>query len=219
MKKICFTLLALWAGHYTYAQKTSPLYETYFSEPDNMKQDEEGGGYHFDTNDGFKVAMSDDGYYKLSSSDGVLLEEGDTDEGDNSFTRHGKWIEYHASGKIKASGNYYQNRPFGHWQFFDSKGNPASEFDILVIVAEDGTTAFCKAGTELVYYDNGKLKEERFYKAEPFNGEDRVQVEDPETGKKVWSKVAVKAYRPKPFGTWIYYNNDGTVDRKEDKKD
>lgn len=219
MKKICCIFLAaLWTGHFAYAQKTSPLYETYFSEPDAMKQDEEGGGYHFDTNDGYKVSMSDDGYYKLSSTEGVLLEEGDTDEGDNSFTRHGKWVEYHAGGKIKATGNYFQNQPFGHWQFFDDKGNPASAFDILVIIAEDGTTAYCKAGTELIYYDNGKLKEERFYKAEPFNGEDKIQVEDPETGKKIWNKVAVKAYRPKPFGTWIYYNNDGTVDRKEEKK-
>jgi antitoxin component YwqK of YwqJK toxin-antitoxin module len=219
MKKICCTFLVLWMAHHTYAQKMSPLYEAYFSDPDAMKQDEEGGGYHFDTNDGFKVAMSDDGYYKLSNADGVLLEEGDTDEGDNSFSRHGKWVEYHATGKVKASGNYFQNKPFGHWQFFDSKGNTTSEFDILVIVAEDGTTAYCKGGTELVYYDNGKLKEERFFKAEPYSGEDKIQVEDPETGKKVWSKVAVKAYRPKPFGTWIYYNNDSTIERKEDKKD
>ncbi len=218
MKKIYCALLVCCGFQAVHAQKTSPLYEAYFSDPDAMKENEEGGGYSFKTKDGLKVSMSDDGYYKLLGSDGTLLEEGDTDEGDNSFSRHGKWMEYYASGKIKAAGNYFQNQPFGHWQLFDNKGNLSSEFDILVIAAEDGTTAYCKAGTELVYYDNGKLKEERFFKAEPYNGEDRIQVDDPETGKKVWSKVAVKAYRAKPFGTWVYYNNDGSVDRREDKK-
>lgn len=218
MKKICLSLALIAFATFSFAQKTDRLYEAYFSRPDDMEQDEQGGGYHFRIGDTLNVSMSDDGYYKLTNTEGAVLEEGDTDEGDNEFTRHGKWTEYYTSGKIKASGNYYHNEPYGHWQFFDMNGKPTAEFDIMVVIAEDGTTAYCKAGTEMVYYNNGKIKEERFFKAEPYNAEDRVQVEDPETEKKVWKKIAVKAYRPKPFGTWVYYNPDGTVEKKEDKK-
>lgn len=217
MKKIYIVAGFFLAAAQAQAQKTEPLYEAYFSHPDDMVQDE-GGGYHFKVSS-LTVSMSDDGYYKLMNAEGAVLEEGDTDEGDNSFTRHGKWIEYYASGKMKASGNYYHNQPYGHWQFFNEKGTLTAESDILVIVGEDGNAAYCKAGTELVYYDNGKTKEERFYKAEPYMGEDKVLVENPETEKKVWKKVPVKAFRPKPFGTWVYYNPDGTVEKREDRKD
>jgi len=218
MKKI-YLLVALTATAYiSAAQKTTTLYEAYFSHPDEMVQ-EEGGGYHFTVGDTLKVSMSDDGYYKLTNDRGQLLEEGDTDEGDSEFTRHGKWIEYYTSGKMKASGNYFHNKPYGHWMFFDESGKLKSEFDILVLTAEDGTIAYCKAGSETVYHSNGKVKEERFYRAEPYNGEERVLVEDPATEQKTWSKVAVKAYRPKPFGTWVYYAPDGKEEKREDKKD
>lgn len=219
MKKVYLSLAFSATAFISSAQKTTRLYEAYFSHPDAMEQDEAGGGYHFTVGDTLKVSMSDDGYYKLTNTSGDLLEEGDTDEGDNEFTRHGKWTEYYTSGKIKATGNYFHNQPYGHWQLFDAGGKPTSEFDIVVVVAEDGSTAYCKAGTEIVYYSNGKIKEERFFKAEPYNGEDRVLVEDLETEKKIWKKVAVKAFRPKPFGTWVYYNSDGTVEKREDKKD
>lgn len=207
---LCLILSGAWA------QKTEPLYEAYFSHPDDIKQDDEGG-YHFKVGS-MVVYMSDDGYYKLMTADGILLEEGDTDEGENNFVRHGKWTEYYATGKIKASGYYYLNRPYGHWQFFNEKGSLAAESEVLVLVADDGNTAYCKAGTERTYYDNGKLKEERFYKAEPYMSEEKVLIEDPETEKKVWRKVPVKSFRPRPFGTWIYYNPDGTEEKREDKK-
>lgn len=210
-------LIGLAAGA-AQAQKTTPLYEAYFSHPDDMQQDD-NGGYHFDIGDSLTVIMSDDGYYKLVNRDGKVLEEGDTDEGDERFTRHGKWTEYYASGAPKATGNYYHNQPYGHWQFYNTSGKVQSECDILVITADDGTTAYCKAGEELVYYDDGKIREERFFRAEPYNGEDRVMVEDPETGKKSWSKITVKAFRAKPFGTWVYYGPDGTVEKREDRKE
>jgi|GEM_PF-1567499 len=218
MKQLYLTTALSLAFFGAQAQKTEPLYEAYFSSPENMVQDEDGG-YHFATADGFRVSMSDDGYYKLMDNDGNVLEEGDTDEGDNNFVRHGKWTEYYPSGKRKATGSYYQNQPYGHWQLFDTEGNPAAEFDILVINADDGSVAYCKAGTELVYDRSGKLREERFFRAEPYMGEERIQVDDPETDKKVWKKVPVKSYRPKPFGTWITYNPDGTVEKREDKKE
>lgn len=219
MKKVCLAVVFIATAYISAAQKTSRLYETYFSNPDAMVQDEEGGGYHFAVGDSLMVAMSDDGYYKLTNTSGSLLEEGDTDEGDNEFTRHGKWIEYYTSGKMKTAGNYFHNKPYGHWQFFDEAGKLTSEFDVLVLVAEDGTNAYCKAGSEILYYSNGKVKEERFFKAEPSIGEDRVMVEDPVTEKKAWKKVEIKTYRPKPFGTWVFYNSDGTVEKREDKKD
>ncbi|WP_118972652.1 toxin-antitoxin system YwqK family antitoxin [Taibaiella koreensis] len=215
MKHLYTTLALCLLATLAFAQKTEPLYEAYFSHPDDMVQDE-NGGYHFKAGS-LVVSMSDDGYYKLMSADGTLLEEGDTDEGDNDFQRHGKWIEYYSSGKMKASGSYYHNQPYGHWQLFSEQGNLSSEYDIIVIAAEDGVNAYCKAGTELLYHDNGKVKEERFFKAEPYNGEDRVMVEDPETGKKAWKKIAVKAYRSRPFGTWNYYTPEGKVEKREDK--
>jgi hypothetical protein len=218
MKKICLSLVLIASAIFSFAQKTDRLYEAYFSHPDAMEQDEQGGGYHFTVGDTLKVSMSDDGYYKLTNIEGDVLEEGDTDEGDNEFTRHGKWMEYYTSGKMKASGNYFHNEPYGHWQFFDMSGKPTAEFDIIAIIAEDGVMAYCKAGTEMVYYNNGKIKEERFFKAEPYDREERVKVEDPVSGEIVWSVVKGKAYRPKPFGTWVYYNPDGTVEKKEDKK-
>jgi antitoxin component YwqK of YwqJK toxin-antitoxin module len=217
MKNLYLTSALFLAFFGAQAQKTEPLYEAYFSHPDDMVQND-NGGYHFRVGT-LTVNMSDDGYYKLTNAEGALLEEGDTDEGDNSFQRHGKWIEYFANGKMKASGNYYHNQPYGHWQFFNEKGNLISESNILVLTSDDGNTAYCKAGTEVVYYEDGKIREERFYKAEPAMGEDRVLVEDPETEKKTWKKVPVKTYKPKPFGTWVYYNADGTVEKREDKKD
>jgi len=215
MKHLYTTLICCLLATLACAQKTEPLYEAYFSHPDEMIQDE-NGGYHFKVGSQI-VAMSDDGYYKLMNAEGVVLEEGDTDEGDSDFQRHGKWIEYYPSGKTKASGSYYHNQPYGHWQLFDEQGNLSSEYDIMVIAADDGTTGYCKAGTELVYHSNGKIKEEHFFKAEPYNGEDRILVEDPETGKKAWKKIAVKAYRPRPFGTWNYYSPEGKVEKREDK--
>lgn len=219
MKKICLSLAFITASLLSFAQKNTPLYEAYFSHPDAMEQDEQGGGYHFTVGDTLKVAMSDDGYYKLTNTEGALLEEGDTDEGDNNFVRHGKWTEYYTSGKIKATGNYFQNKPYGHWQFFNTNGKLNSEFDILVVTTGDGTNAYCKAGTEVLYYDNGKIKEERFFKAEPFEGDEKIKVEDPVTNEQVWSVIKIKTFRPKPFGTWVSYNQDGTVEKKEDKKD
>ena len=112
MKKIYIAAGLCLATFGVRAQKTEPLYEAYFSHPNDMEQDE-GGGYHFKVS-GMIVSMSDDGYYKLMDQEGNVLEEGDTDEGDNSFNRHGKWIEYYATGKIKASGSYYHNQPYGH---------------------------------------------------------------------------------------------------------
>jgi antitoxin component YwqK of YwqJK toxin-antitoxin module len=217
MKKIYIAIGLCLSSVYAQAQKTEPLYEAYFSHPDDMVQDD-NGGYHFKAGS-LIVSMSDDGYYKLMDAQGVLLEEGDTDEGDNSFSRHGRWIEYYATGKMKATGNYYHNQPYGHWQFFNEKGSLVAESDILAITSEDGNTVYCKAGTEMVYYDDGKTKEERYFKAEPYMTEDKVLVEDPQTEKKVWKKVPVKSFRPKPFGTWVYYNPDGTVEKREDKKD
>lgn len=215
MKHLYLAAAICLAAASAYGQKTEPLYEAYFSRPDEMVQNE-NGGYHFKAGP-FTVSMSDDGYYKLLDQSGAVLEEGDTDEGENSFQRHGKWTEYYPSGKTRASGSYYHDQPYGHWQFFNEQGALVSESDILVITAEDGAIAYCKAGAELLYYDNGKIREERFYKAEPYNGEDKVLVEDPETGKKAWKKIAVKAYRPKPFGTWNYYNQEGVLEKREDK--
>ncbi len=217
MKTIFLSAMFLLGAWCSQAQKLTPLYEAYFSHPDDMIQDEEGG-YYFTVDKGMKVFMSDDGYYKLTSADGTLLEEGDTDEGESAFVRHGKWIEYYPSGKMKASGNYFHDQPYGRWQLFDQNGLLVSEADILPIINDDGTVAYCKAGTELVYYEDGKIKEERYFKAEPYMAEDKVMVEDPQTGKKAWSKVMAKAFRPQPFGTWVFYNKDGTVERKEDKK-
>lgn len=219
MKKIYFSIALLGFAQASFAQKITRLYEAYFSHPDAMIQDEESGGYHFTVGDTLQVSMSDDGYYKLTNTNGDLLEEGDTDEGDSEFTRHGKWIEYYGNGKKKAEGNYFHNEPYGHWLLFDPEGKLAGEFDILVMINDDGTTAYCRAGSELIYYRSGKIKEERFFKAEPYTGEERIQVDDPVTEKKVWKMMPVKAFRPKPFGTWVYYNPDGTVEKREDKKD
>jgi antitoxin component YwqK of YwqJK toxin-antitoxin module len=219
MKKIYLSVALLGIIQTSFAQKTTRLYETYFSHPEDMIQNEEGGGYHFRVGDTLEVSMSDDGYYKLTNTNGDLLEEGDTDEGDSEFTRHGKWTEYYSNGKMKAVGNYFHNEPYGHWQLFDPEEKLATEFDILVLTNEDGITTYCKAGSEIIYRRNGKIMEEHFYKAEPYMGEDRVLVEDPVTEKKAWKMVPVKAFRPKPFGTWVYYNADGTVEKREDKKD
>lgn len=218
MKKILSAAALLLTAQCGFAQKDAPLYETYFSRPDAMEQDEDGG-YHFKVGGSMTVHMSDDGYYKLTGADGTLLEEGDTDEGDDNFVRHGKWTEYYPGGKVKASGSYFANKPYGLWQLFNEEGKLKEQFSILVINAEDNTVAYCRAGSEIVYYDNGNVKEERFYRAEPFDGEERVKVDDIETGKSVWKKVKVKSYRPKPFGTWIYYNQEGKEERREDKKE
>ncbi|MFT4061627.1 MAG: hypothetical protein QM642_04635 [Edaphocola sp.] len=216
--KIVFFSLAMSAACCSVAQNQSRLYEVYFSKPDRMKPDEEHGGYSFDVGDSLKVYMSDDGYYKLMLKNGTVVEEGDTDEGDNSFARHGNWSSYYRNGKLKENGNYYLDKPYGHWSFYDESGQPASEMEIVPIVAEDGNTAYCKAGREVLYFPNGKIKEERYHKAEPYDAQERVKVEDPETGKEVWKTVKVKAYKPKPFGTWVVYAADGTVEKREDKK-
>ena len=218
MKKILLAAASMVVLQYGYAQKTSPLYETYFSQPDAMVQSEDGG-YTFKVAGNLMVHMSDDGYYKLMDNQGTLLEEGDTDEGDDNFLRHGRWTEYYPSGKIKASGNYFNEKPYGQWMFYNEDGKLMEEFTIMAIVTEDNTVAYCKAGAEHIYHTNGNIKEERFYKAEPFDGEDRVKVEDLETGKSIWKKVKVKSFRPKPFGTWIYYTPEGKEERREDKKD
>jgi len=218
MKKIFLPLCLLGLLPAASAQKMTPLYEAYFSRPDDMVNNENGPGYYFKVGDTLVVSMSDDGYYRLSNEKGTLLEEGDTDEGDNAFLRHGSWTEYYSNGKMRAKGNYFQDKPYGHWQFFTPSGNPTSECEVVPIVASDGTTAFCKAGREVVYYENGKIKEERYYIAEPYDMDSRIQVEDPETGKTKWQTIKVKAYRSKPYGTWVYYGADGKEERREDKK-
>lgn len=201
----------------TFAQNKNPLYETYFSRPEAMIEDEENGGYFFFVQENLKVSMSDDGYYKLMTKNGIIIEEGDTDEADNHFERHGKWIENYPNGKPKSVGNYFHDQPIGLWQLYGPEGMLQTEYNIQVIVAEDGNTAFCRAGTEKVFFTNGKIKEERFYKAEPTQTEQLVKVEDPETEKIITKKVKVTTYKAKPFGTWIYYNSDGTEAKREDK--
>lgn len=217
MRILVLLALSLITSFSTFAQNKTRLYETYFSNPDAMIEDEENGGYYFIVGDSLKVSMSDDGYYKLMTQSGVVLEEGDTDEADDKFERHGKWTENYNNGKTKTIGNYYHNQPFGQWTLYNIDGSLSAEYNILVLVAEDGNTAYCKAGVERIYYNNGKIKEERFFKAEPIVSDEQVRVEDPETGKQIMQKIKVKSFRAKPFGTWIYYNNDGTEVKREDK--
>ena len=218
MKKFVLPLFIFGITSGASAQNTKPLYEAYFSHPGDMVNNEDGPGYHFKVGDTIVVSMSDDGYYKMSNDKGQVLEEGDTEEGEDNFQRHGEWIEYYSDGKMRTKGSYFLNKPYGHWQFFAPNGNPISECDVIPIIAEDGSTAFCKAGLETVYYENGKIKEERYYQAEPYDSEGKVQVEDPETGKKKWQAIKVKAYRSKPYGTWVYYDQEGKVEKREDKK-
>jgi antitoxin component YwqK of YwqJK toxin-antitoxin module len=218
MKKIYLSSLLLLAAACSFAQKQTPLYETFFSRPDAMEQDE-GGGYHFLAGDNQKVFMSEDGYYKLLNKANVLIEEGNTEEMDDSFVRHGKWVEYFDNGVIKASGYYHKGTPYGLWKFYADNGKLREQFGIAVIQMEDGSFAFCKAGTEQVFYDNGKVKEEHFYRAEAFNGEEIVMVDDPVSGEKTRTKILKKLYRAKPFGTWFYYGEDGSLDKVEEQKD
>jgi len=218
MKKLLLPVFIFGMSAAASAQNMRPLYEAYFSHPDDMENNEDGPGYHFKIGDSLMVSMSDDGYYKLITKSGQVLEEGDTDEGDNAFLRHGTWTEYYRNGKTRMVGNYFLNKPYGHWKFFNESGNPVSECDVVPIITADGTTAYCKAGLEVVYFSDGKIKEERYYIAEPYDEDSRVKVEDPETGKASWKTIKVQSYRSKAFGTWVYYNEDGTVDKREDKK-
>lgn len=205
------------AGHNLYAQSAAPLYEVYFSDPDKMVEDEKGG-YHFTVKGGNVVYMSDEGYYKLTDGNNNVIEEGGTDEDNDTYLRHGNWKEYYASGKLKAEGAYYKGNAYGSWKLYDVDGNLQRVFSIVPLQTADGTI-YCKGGSEQVYYSNGKLKEERFYKAEPFEEQQTIEVEDPETEKKVPRTITKPSFRPVPFGIWVYYNQDGTVDREEEKKE
>lgn len=218
MKKLLLLFPIIGSVFMASAQNMRPLYEAYFSHPDAMEDNIDGPGYHFKVGDSLIVSMSDDGYYKLSNKAGQVLEEGDTDEGDDIFLRHGTWKQFYANGKMSATGSYFENAPYGHWQFFREDGTPTSECEVIPIITNEGTVTYCKAGMEKVYFANGTIKEVRYYIAEPYDADSRVKVDDPDTGKSKWTNIKVKAYRSKPFGTWIYYNEDGTEAKREDKK-
>lgn len=217
MKKLILSFGILTIAFAASAQNTSPLYETYFSNPDRMVEDEDGG-YHFDVRGGQTVVMKDDGYYKLTTADGAVIEEGDTDEEEDRFVRHGRWKTFYPNGTLQTEGSYLKGQPVGSWMFYGSGGNLQSEHNIAIIQNADGSVAYCKAGAEYIYHDNGKIKEERFYKAESIESTETIMVEDPETEKKVAKTIATTSYKPVAFGTWTYYNAQGEVTKSEDKK-
>jgi len=216
MREIFFSGLLLLCGQVVSAQSAAPLYEVYFSDPDKMIEDE-GGGYHFAARGGNIVYMSDEGYYKLTDGSGKVIEEGSTDEDNDAYSRHGNWKEYYASGKLKTEGAYFKGSPYGSWKQYDVDGNLQRVFSIIPIQTAEGV-AYCKGGSEQVYYSDGKLKEVHFFKAEPFEEQETIQVEDPETEKKVSRVITKPSFRPVPFGTWVYYNQDGSISKEEDQK-
>jgi antitoxin component YwqK of YwqJK toxin-antitoxin module len=217
MKKLIAFLSFFGAAQMVAAQSTTTLYEVYFSNPDKMIESDEGG-YYFEVTGGNKVIMSDDGYYKLLNRAGTILEEGDTEEEEEQYLRHGRWKHYGPDGTLLSEGTYFKGKPVGQWRMYGAGGRLQQEYNIAVIQCADGSSVYCKSGGEYFYHENGKLKEERYYKAEPVEQKETVWVEDPETEQKVSQTITVPSYKPVPFGTWIYYNVEGEIIKREDKK-
>jgi hypothetical protein len=216
MKRNILFILSFSLSQTIWAQRTSRLFEVYFSNPDAMINDKVDGGYHFKVNDTLTVYMTDDGYYTLKHKNGYVLEEGDTNEEDDRFTRHGKWKAYYDNGKPFTVGHYYKNRPYGNWTLYNEKGELYATYTIQVVQCENGKEAYCKSSETI--YKKDKIVEERFYKAIPVMAEDKIEVMDPNTKQVRIKSVPVKSFESKPFGTWIYYNDAGIEERRVDQK-
>jgi len=79
-------------------------------------------------------------------AEGILSESG---------TREGEWLEYYPDGKLKAKGNYKQDRRVGEWLFYHSNGR----LEQTGSYSAEGLLT----GKWLWYYNNGQLSREENY--------------------------------------------------------
>lgn len=136
--------------------------------------------------------------------EGVLTGEGLIDEAGNQL---GPWIEYHASGKIKAKGNYENGTKTGEWIFYHVNGK----------VEQKGK--YDKKGRPqglwLWFYDNEMVLREENY----LNGKrEGLMTEWNDSGKVITKGEYIEGMKE---GKWFYeiqdYREEGAY--KNDQKD
>lgn len=184
------------------------------------------------------------GYWKSPNINGTLIFEGnfvdDIPQGTITYT-HAKEkykfseltylnenesdaVFYHPTKEVKAKGKYINDKKQGKWEFFDVRGNIISQENYEddkkhgeeIIFFEDGEKAIIKNwkdgvehGEIVEYYNNGNIK----YKGTFQDGNMEGLVEMFYYNGK--HKVRGKYQFSVKHGLWIYYNEDGTVARRE----
>ena len=152
---------------------------------------------------------------KIYDDSGIVISEGIIDEEGN---RKGAWKEYYPNSKIRAVGNYTENKRSGRWTFYYQNGKIEQTGDYL-----RGRIN----GKWTWYYDGGNVSREESY----FNGrEDGIMVEYSQEGKiitkgdyvegekegewyyKVGDHIEVGSYiTGLRDGVWRYFYNDSTL--------
>ena len=132
--------------------------------------------------------------------------------------RRGGWIDFYATGELRAKGTYSNNRRSGSWTFYFKNGN---------IEQRGGFLNGRFNGTWLWYYESGAIWREENY----FNGkEDGYAVEYNETGSIISSGNYITGEKDGEWvyhvgdhreegkyiiglreGQWLYYYNDGSL--------
>lgn len=89
------------------------------------------------------------------NDNGLLISEGIVDEAGNS---NGKWKDFYPDGKIRAEGNYIDNRRTGLWKFYDPSGK-VEQTGYYNNGRPDGLWKW--------YYENGAiLREEEYFQGQ-----------------------------------------------------
>lgn len=162
--------------------------------------------------------------YKVFDKNHKLLAEGDLG-GKRFFTdyvlHHGKWTEYFNNGRVKAIGNYHEDKPVGSWQFYFINGQLKKKLSYFIhkdsTFYKDSIYFTCLSDQYVEYYDNGQPKVKGYYKIklDTVDSELHFWEGDKEKIEKECECCSLQATSRKS-GTWIYYKRNGEVEKKEE---
>ena len=133
---------------------------------------------------------------KIYNDNGILVSEGIVDEAGN---RNGNWKDFYPDGKIKAEGQYSENRKTGLWKFYSPNGN----IEQIGYYANDRPN-----GLWTWYYEDGTLLREEEY----FQGQrDGMYTEYSRTGEIIANGQYSDGERN---GEWIFKSGESKEEGK-----
>lgn len=218
--KYVLLVIALCFSFSCMAQIENPFYIGYpasYGDPEKIND----STYSWKINDTLiGIIGGNNHYYKLLSR-GKLLEEGGLGYSCvDCPDRNGRCNEFYVSGKVKTTGFYLRGKPVGLWSRYYENGQLQEQYTLTLTKNKEGYKGYIyRAGSYQSFYENGQVKTEGLYIVGEYEAIDSFPRIDPITGETEMLGEKRTDIRSKPFGIWVYYNPDGTVERREDEEE
>lgn len=214
-KLVCSLLLIL-CCNYAGAQALIPMLFRPDDEP--AKESDTVSFYSVRRDSTVLVSINDETlFYRLVArrDSRRVLAEGRLAAVGDSYVQVGLWRQYDLSGKLQIEGAYVNANPIGKWTWFGKSGKPAIEGNYGGVIDKDGLNT-CLSGEYREYYPDGKLKLLGYYAADRTRILDTALVNDPVSGSEKSKMYYRSQYAPKKVGTWLQFDENGELQRKDD---